>query len=67
MPLPQLHVDIGVGLIDALAHGNQAVVDADHPNNENDYDRTIMVEVDIPEHLTLGLSAQPFSSPRSIV
>src|SRR5207302_5168739 len=38
MSLPQLYVDIGVGLIDALPHGNQAVVDADRPNDENDYD-----------------------------
>jgi hypothetical protein len=38
MSLPQLYVDIGVSLIDALPHGHQAVVDADRPNNENDYD-----------------------------
>ena len=36
MPLPQLHVDVGKRLVYALAHGNQAVIDADRPDHGND-------------------------------
>src|SRR5579862_9460275 len=36
VPLLELHVDIGKGLVDPLPHGNQAVVDRNRPQNEND-------------------------------
>ena len=38
VPLPQLHVDVGKGLIDPLPHGDEAVVDRDRPQHEDDDD-----------------------------
>ena len=38
VPLLQLHVDIGKGLVDPLSHGDEAVVDAENPEGEDDKD-----------------------------
>jgi len=66
MPLTQLHVDIGIGLIDPLPHRNQAVIDADGPNNEDDDDG--QDDHGRSGHCKLPYStAQTASSPRSII
>ena len=36
--LLQLHVDVGEGLADALAEGDQTVIGAEREENENDED-----------------------------
>ena len=36
MTLPHLHVDVGIGLIDPLPHGDEPVVDHDDPQHEQD-------------------------------